>query len=124
MQYYQPLLLTPGPTPVPNSIMSAIQLPMVGHRSKDFEDIADEAFKGLKPIFGTKNEVLILTSSGTSVLEASMLNIVNQMITSLLLSQVHLEIDLNKSLRHTIKMCTFTMLHGEKLLTLMISLNF
>lgn len=103
MQYYQPLLLTPGPTPVPNSIMSAIQLPMVGHRSKDFEDIADEAFKGLKPIFGTKNEVLILTSSGTSVLEASMLNIVNQMITSLLLSQVHLEIDLNKSLRHTIK---------------------
>lgn len=77
MQYYQPLLLTPGPTPVPNSIMSAIQLPMVGHRSKDFEDIADEAFKGLKPIFGTKNEVLILTSSGTSVLEASMLNIAN-----------------------------------------------
>lgn len=77
MQYYQPLLLTPGPTPVPDSIMSAIQLPMVGHRSKDFEDIADEAFKGLKPIFGTKNEVLILTSSGTSVLEASMLNIAN-----------------------------------------------
>ncbi|MCE3398869.1 alanine--glyoxylate aminotransferase family protein, partial [Staphylococcus aureus] len=77
MQYYQPLFLTPGPTPVPNSIMSAIQLPMVGHRSKDFEDIADEAFKGLKPIFGTKNEVLILTSSGTSVLEASMLNIAN-----------------------------------------------
>ena len=76
MQYYQPLLLTPGPTP-PDSIMSAIQLPMVGHRSKDFEDIADEAFKGLKPIFGTKNEVLILTSSGTSVLEASMLNIAN-----------------------------------------------
>ena len=24
MQYYQPLLLTPGPTPVPDSIMSAI----------------------------------------------------------------------------------------------------
>ena len=33
MQYYQPLLLTPGPTPVPEQILSAVQLPMVGHRS-------------------------------------------------------------------------------------------
>lgn len=77
MQYYQPLLLTPGPTPVPEQILSAVQLPMVGHRSTDFEEIASEAFKGLKPVFGSKNEVLILTSSGTSVLEASMLNIAN-----------------------------------------------
>ena len=76
MQYYQPLL-TPGPTPVPEQILSAVQLPMVGHRSTDFEEIASEAFKGLKPVFGSKNEVLILTSSGTSVLEASMLNIAN-----------------------------------------------
>ena len=50
---------------------------MVGHRSSDFEAIAEEAFNHLKPIFGTKNKVMILTSSGTSVLEASMLNIVN-----------------------------------------------
>ena len=50
---------------------------MIGHRSPDFEAIAEEAFNHLKPIFGTKNKVMILTSSGTSVLEASMLNIVN-----------------------------------------------
>lgn len=62
---------------MPDQIMSAVQLPMVEHRSKDFEDIANNAFNGLKPIFGTKNEVLVLTSGGTSVLEASMLNIVN-----------------------------------------------
>ena len=47
MQYYQPLLLTPGPTPVPEQILSAVQLPMVGHRSTDFEEIASEAFKGI-----------------------------------------------------------------------------
>ncbi|VXC74563.1 hypothetical protein STAPHY8AQ_21175 [Staphylococcus sp. 8AQ] len=40
MHYYQPLLLTPGPTPVPDEIMAQIQLPMVGHRSPDFETIA------------------------------------------------------------------------------------
>lgn len=77
MNYYEPLLLTPGPTPVPNEINHAMTLPMVGHRSPDFEAIAKEAFANLKPIFGTKNDVMILTSSGTSVLEASMLNIVN-----------------------------------------------
>ena len=59
MQYYQPLLLTPGPTPVPEQILSAVQLPMVGHRSTDFE-IASEAFKGLKPVFGSKKKYLFL----------------------------------------------------------------
>lgn len=77
MNYYEPLLLTPGPTPVPKEINHALGLPMVGHRSPDFESIAKKAFNNLKPIFGTENEVMILTSSGTSVLEASMLNIVN-----------------------------------------------
>jgi len=78
MNYYNPLLLTPGPTPVPDQILYATQLPMVGHRSSDFEAIAEQAFKALKPVFGSENEVMILTSSGTSVLEASMLNIANQ----------------------------------------------
>lgn len=77
MYYHHSLLLTPGPTPVPDNIMKEIQSPMVGHRSSDFEEIAEEAFHGLRPIFGSQNDVLILTSSGTSVLEASMLNIVN-----------------------------------------------
>ena len=77
MEYYHPLLLTPGPTPVPEQILHATQLPMVGHRSSDFESIAEEAFRALKPIFGAKNDVIILTSSGTSSLEASMLNLAN-----------------------------------------------
>lgn len=77
MKYYHPLLLTPGPTPVPEQILNATQLPMVGHRSSDFESIAEEAFRALKPIFGAKNDVIILTSSGTSSLEASMLNLAN-----------------------------------------------
>ena len=77
MKHYHPLLLTPGPTPVPNEILHATQAPMVGHRSSDFETIAKEAFQAIKPVFGTDNEVMILTSSGTSSLEASMLNIAN-----------------------------------------------
>ena len=40
--------------PVPEQILSAVQLPMVGHRSTDFEEIASEAFKGLKPVLVAK----------------------------------------------------------------------
>lgn len=71
------LLLTPGPTPVPDEIRHAIQQPMIGHRSKAFEDVAQQAFRNLKLVFGTENNVAVLTSSGTSALEAAMVNMVN-----------------------------------------------
>ncbi|UXR70912.1 alanine--glyoxylate aminotransferase family protein [Staphylococcus sp. IVB6240] len=71
------LLLTPGPTPVPQEIQNAMNTPMVGHRSKAFEKVAKKAFSGLKTVFGSSNEVIILTSSGTSALEASMRNLIN-----------------------------------------------
>ncbi|EIO0083733.1 alanine--glyoxylate aminotransferase family protein [Staphylococcus pseudintermedius] len=77
MYTHHSLLLTPGPTPIPQRIQAAMNLPMVGHRSPDFEHIAETAFRSLKPIFGSQHDVMILTSSGTSALEASMLNIVN-----------------------------------------------
>ena len=38
MHYYETLLLTPGPTPVPKEINEA-QLPMVGHRSADLKTL-------------------------------------------------------------------------------------
>ncbi|MGJ5711698.1 pyridoxal-phosphate-dependent aminotransferase family protein [Staphylococcus auricularis] len=69
-------LLTPGPTPVPQPILQAMQQPMIGHRTAEFETLADEASRALMPVFGTEHPVLILTSSGTSVLEAAMLNTV------------------------------------------------
>lgn len=75
--YHHPLLLTPGPTPIPERIQRVIQEPMIGHRTKEFEAIAEKAYKGLQPVFGSKNEVMIFTSSGTSALEASMVNILN-----------------------------------------------
>lgn len=56
MYYYEPLLLTPGPTPVPDEITHALNLSMIGHRSSDFEAVAEEAFNHLKPMFGTKTK--------------------------------------------------------------------
>lgn len=40
MNYYEPLLLTPGPTQFQRKSIMLLGLPMVGHRSPDFESIA------------------------------------------------------------------------------------
>ncbi len=59
MYYHQPLLLTPGPTPVPDAIMREIQAPDGWSSLNIFEDIAQQAFQGLKPIFGVKMMYLL-----------------------------------------------------------------
>ena len=55
---------------------------------------------------------MILTSSGTSVLEASMLNIVNPDDHFVVIVSGAFAIALNKLLRHTIKMYTYIMWNG------------
>jgi aspartate aminotransferase-like enzyme len=58
-------LLAPGPTPVPSEALLAMAMPILHHRSPDFIPILDAAKKGLQWLFQTKNDVLILCSSGT-----------------------------------------------------------
>lgn len=77
MYQHDSLLLAPGPTTVPRQILESINLPMTGHRTKEFSQIIHQASRDLQTIFGAKNPVAILTSSGTSALEAAMVNIVN-----------------------------------------------
>ncbi len=68
-------LLSPGPTPVPNEVALAMSETMIHHRTPQFNKIFDEAREGLKQLFGTKNDVLILASSGTGAMEASVANL-------------------------------------------------
>ncbi|MGV3224246.1 alanine--glyoxylate aminotransferase family protein [Staphylococcus hyicus] len=77
MYFNHPTLLTPGPTPIAAHIQAEMNLPMLGHRSSDFEKIAKEAFHALKVVFGSQHDVMILSSSGTSALEASMVNLLD-----------------------------------------------
>lgn len=69
------LLRTPGPTPIPDRIQKAMAEPMIGHRGKDFSRLLNDTSERLRPIFGTTQDVLILTGSGTSALEAAAANI-------------------------------------------------
>ena len=68
-------LFAPGPTPVPEKALLKMAEPIVHHREKVFEDIFTEVREGLKYLFETKQEVLILTSSGTGAMEGAVCNL-------------------------------------------------
>ncbi|MBO8163052.1 MAG: alanine--glyoxylate aminotransferase family protein [Brevibacillus sp.] len=70
------ILRIPGPTPIPPRIQQAMNRPMVGHRSGQFSALLADTAKRLKPLFGTEQDVYILTGSGTSALEMSVVNTV------------------------------------------------
>ena len=68
------LLLTPGPTPVPEDIRMAMSTPTLHHRTPEFEEIFRQTRVLLKELFDM-SEVLMLASSGTGAMEASVLNL-------------------------------------------------
>jgi aspartate aminotransferase-like enzyme len=68
-------LLSPGPTPIPNQIALAMSETMIHHRTPQFNQVFEEARQGLKKLFGTKNDVLMLASSGTGAMEAAVANL-------------------------------------------------
>lgn len=72
----QHYLRIPGPTPIPPSIERAMAKPMIGHRGQETSDMLARIKPGLQKIFGTKQDVLIVTGSGTSGLEAAVINAV------------------------------------------------
>ncbi len=67
-------LLAPGPTPVPAEALLAMAMPIIHHRSPDFLPVLDAAKKGLQWLYQTKNDVLILCSSGTGGMVGSVNN--------------------------------------------------
>jgi aspartate aminotransferase-like enzyme len=68
-------LLSPGPTPIPNEVSLAMAETMIHHRTPQFNKVFEEARQGLKRVFGTKNDVLMLASSGTGAMEAAIANL-------------------------------------------------
>ena len=67
-------LRTPGPTPLPDSVLKAMRGQMINHRGPEFAEIAAEIDAGLKTVFATRHDVVLLTCSGTGGLEAAVVN--------------------------------------------------
>jgi aspartate aminotransferase-like enzyme len=67
-------LLTPGPVAVPERIRLAMSETLLHHRAPAFLPLLEEVRAGLKQIFQTQRDVLILASSGTGAMEAAVAN--------------------------------------------------
>ena len=67
-------LLSPGPTPLPQSVLSIAAEPIIHHRTPEFSAIYQEVTDGLKYVFQTQNDIFILASSGTGAMEAAVVN--------------------------------------------------
>jgi len=67
-------LQIPGPTPVPDRVLRAMDTPLIDHRGPEFAKLAKRCLDGIKTIFKTTNPVIIYTATGTGAWEAALVN--------------------------------------------------
>lgn len=72
----KPRLMTPGPTQVPESARLAMARQVTHHRTPQTRALLAEVLDGLRHVLQTKNDVVLLASSGTGGMEAAMVNLV------------------------------------------------
>ena len=65
------LLMMPGPVPVAPRVLRAMSKPMINHRSAEFAGIYTDCRGILADVFQTKNDIFLLSGSGTAGMEAA-----------------------------------------------------
>jgi aspartate aminotransferase-like enzyme len=68
-------LFTPGPTPLLPAAQFAMAAADIHHRTPEFRALYQKVLAQLKVFVGTKNDVLLLSSSGTGAMEAAVSNL-------------------------------------------------
>jgi len=68
-------LFTPGPTPLLPAAQFAMAAADVHHRTAEFRALYQRVLAQVKDFVGTKNDVIILSSSGTGAMEAAVSNL-------------------------------------------------
>jgi aspartate aminotransferase-like enzyme len=68
-------LYTPGPTPLLPAAQFAMAAADMHHRTPEFRALFQKVLAQLKIFVGTKNDVILLSSSGTGAMEASITNL-------------------------------------------------
>ena len=70
-------LQIPGPSPLPDRILRAMDTPIIDHRGPEFQKLAKRVLEGIKTIFKTTNPVIIYTATGTGAWEGALVNTLN-----------------------------------------------
>lgn len=68
-------LLTPGPTAIPENVLSKFAEPVIHHRTTLFEEQFKKVQELLQWLFQTKQPVLTLTATGTGAMDATVSNL-------------------------------------------------
>lgn len=69
------LLFLPGPVNVARPVLEATARPLVNHRGEEFARLLERICTALAPVFGTRQEIQLLGSSGTGAMEAVVTNL-------------------------------------------------
>src|SRR5256885_14115729 len=64
----------PGPTPLPDRVLRAMDNPIIDHRGPEFAKLTKRVLEGIKTIFKTAKPVIIYTATGTGAWEAALVN--------------------------------------------------
>ncbi|TXH38572.1 MAG: aminotransferase class V-fold PLP-dependent enzyme [Rhodospirillaceae bacterium] len=67
-------LQVPGPTNIPDRVLKAIAAPVLDHRGPEFTKLGREVLDRLKPVFKTRQPVMIFPASGTGGWESALAN--------------------------------------------------
>ncbi|MBI4572818.1 MAG: alanine--glyoxylate aminotransferase family protein [candidate division NC10 bacterium] len=67
-------LLAPGPTPIPPEVLQAMALPIIHHRTPEYEAIFAEVRRDLRLLFQCQSEVLMFAASGSGAMEGAVVN--------------------------------------------------
>ncbi|HVT55119.1 MAG TPA: aminotransferase class V-fold PLP-dependent enzyme [Xanthobacteraceae bacterium] len=64
----------PGPSPLPDRVLRAMDRAIIDHRGPEFAKLAKRCLEGIKTIFKTANPVIIYTATGTGAWEGALVN--------------------------------------------------
>ena len=67
-------LQIPGPTPIPERVLQAMNRQVLDHRGPEFQKLGKRVLAGVKALFKTEGHVIIYPSSGTGAWEAALTN--------------------------------------------------
>ena len=70
----EPLLMLPGPVPMPERVRYAMMRQAINHRSAEFGALYADSVRVLKTVFGTTNDLFVISGSGTAGMEAAVAN--------------------------------------------------
>ena len=70
-------LRIPGPTPLPPEVLQSQTKQMINHRGSEYHAMMTDVTNKIKYVYQTKNDLFILTGSGTGGMEAAIVNMLS-----------------------------------------------